>query len=90
MTPTMQTKGRKNGNKSMVTEKPKYQLASTHIGRRSFVTHFYGKMKTSEIMRQTGHKTEKVFFEYLNEARDFDVEAVRKSKTNASQIKILK
>ena len=35
-------------------------------------------------MLQTGHKTEKVFFEYLNEARDFDVEAVRKSKIDAS------
>ena len=35
-------------------------------------------------MRQTGHKTEEVFFKYLNEARDFDVERVRESKTNAS------
>ena len=84
MTPTMQSKGYKNGNKSMVTEKPKYQLVSTHIGRRSFVTHYYGKMATADIMRQTGHKTEEVFFKYLNEARDFDVERVRESKTNAS------
>ena len=84
MTPTMQTKGRKNGNKSMETEKPKYELVSTHIGRRSFVTHFYGKMATADIMGQTGHKTEKMFFEYLNEARDFDVEAVRQSKIDAS------
>ncbi len=84
MTPTMQTKGRKNGNKSMVTEKPKYELVSTHIGRRSFVTHFYGKMKISDIMGQTGHKTQKVFFEYLNEGREIDVEKVRESKTNAS------
>tara|TARA_R110000803_G_scaffold84089_2_gene150279 strand:- start:825 stop:2066 length:1242 start_codon:yes stop_codon:yes gene_type:complete len=84
MTPTMQSKGFKNGNKSMVTEKPKYQLVSTHIGRRSFVTHYYGKMATADIMRQTGHKTEEVFFKYLNEARDFDVERVRESKTNAS------
>lgn len=84
MTPTMQTKGQKNGNKSMITEKPKYELVSTHIGRRSFVTHFYGKMATADIMGQTGHKTEKMFFEYLNEARDFDIEAVRKSKIDAS------
>ena len=84
MTPTMQTKGQKNGNKSMETEKPKYELVSTHIGRRSFVTHFYGKMATADIMGQTGHKTEKMFFEYLNEARDFDVEAVRQSKIDAS------
>jgi len=84
MIPTVQNKGRKNGNKSMATEKPKYELVSTHIGRRSFVTHFYGKMATADIMGQTGHKTEKIFFEYLNEARDFDIEAVRKSKIDAS------
>ena len=84
ITPTMQTKGQKNGNKSMGIEKPKYELVSTHIGRRSFVTHFYGKMATADIMGQTGHKTEKIFFEYLNEARDFDVEAVRQSKIDAS------
>ena len=84
MIQTVQNKGRKNGNKSMETEKPKYNLVSTHIGRRSFVTHFYGKMATADIMRQTGHKTEKIFFEYLNEARDFDIEAVRKSKIDAS------
>ena len=84
MTPTMQTKGQKNGNKSMETEKPKYELVSTHIGRRSFVTHFYGKMATADIMGQTGHKTEKMFFEYLNEAREFDIEAVRQSKIDAS------
>ena len=84
MIPTVQNKGRKNGNKSMATEKPKYELVSTNIGRRSFVTHFYGKMATADIMGQTGHKTEKIFFEYLNEARDFDIEAVRKSKIDAS------
>jgi integrase len=84
MIPTVQNKGRTSGNKSKKVEKPKYELVSTHIGRRSFVTHFYGKMKIENIMLQTGHKTEKVFFEYLNEARDFDVEAVRKSKIDAS------
>ena len=41
-------------------------------------------MKISDIMGQTGHKTQKVFFEYLNEGREIDVEKVRESKTNAS------
>ena len=65
-------------------KKPKYELVSSHIGRRSFVTHFYGKMKTQDIMDQTGHKTESAFYTYLNEGRDFDVERVRKSKIDAS------
>ena len=84
MIPTIKNKAKTSGAKSMATEKPKYELVSSHIGRRSFVTHFYGKMSTADIMSQTGHKTEKIFFEYLNEARDFDVEAVRKSKIDAS------
>tara|TARA_R110000764_G_scaffold179685_1_gene265762 strand:- start:48 stop:1292 length:1245 start_codon:yes stop_codon:yes gene_type:complete len=84
MIPTIKNKSKTTGAKSMKVEKPKYDLVSSHIGRRSFVTHFYGKMATADIMLQTGHKTEKIFFEYLNEGRDFDIEAVRKSKIDAS------
>ena len=80
----IKNKSKTTGAKSMKVEKPKYELVSSHVGRRSFVTHFYGKMATADIMLQTGHKTEKIFFEYLNEARDFDIEAVRKSKIDAS------
>ena len=81
---TTGNKGKTNGNKSGEVKKPKYELVSSHIGRRSFVTHFYGKMKTQDIMDQTGHKTESAFYTYLNEGRDFDVERVRKSKIDAS------
>ena len=84
MIPTIQNKGRTSGKVSAKIERPKYELVSTHIGRRSFVTHFYGKMKTQDIMDQTGHKTESAFYTYLNEGRDFDVERVRKSKIDAS------
>ena len=52
-------------------------LVSSHIGRRSFVTHFYGKMKTPDIMQITGHKTEASFYTYLNEAREIDVKGVK-------------
>ena len=84
MIATRRNKGFKNGNKSGEVIKPKYELVSSHIGRRSFVTHFYGKMKIEDIMSQTGHKTESSFYTYLNEARDFDVERVRKTKIDAS------
>lgn len=44
---------------------PKYQLISSHIGRRSFATNHYGKIDTLTLMKITGHKTEKQFLEYI-------------------------
>lgn len=46
-------------------EFPKYQLISSHIGRRSFATNHYGKLDTLTLMKITGHKTEKQFLEYI-------------------------
>ena len=80
---TTGNKGKTNGNKSAEVKKPKYELVSSHIGRRSFVTHFYGKMKTPDIMQITGHKTEASFYTYLNEAREIDVKGVKKDMISA-------
>ena len=44
---------------------PKYMLVSSHIGRRSFATNFYGKIPTPLLMAATGHTTEKQFLEYI-------------------------
>ena len=44
---------------------PKYMLVSSHIGRRSFATNFYGKIPTPLLMSATGHTTEKQFLEYI-------------------------
>ena len=44
---------------------PKYMLVSSHIGRRSFATNFYGKIPTPLLMSATGHSTEKQFLEYI-------------------------
>ena len=44
---------------------PKYVLVSSHIGRRSFATNFYGKIPTPLLMSATGHTTEKQFLEYI-------------------------
>jgi len=46
-------------------EYPKYKLISSHIGRRSFATNFYGKYPTPLLMNCTGHSTEKMFLEYV-------------------------
>ncbi|WP_343643998.1 hypothetical protein [Chryseobacterium sp.] len=39
---------------------------SSHIGRRSFATNFYGKIPTPLLMEATGHSTEKMFLQYIN------------------------
>lgn len=44
---------------------PKWQLVSSHIGRRSFATNNYGKMPLQWLMSQTGHTTEKSLKTYI-------------------------
>lgn len=44
---------------------PKHELVSSHIGRRSFATNFYGKVPTSYLIQITGHSTEKMFLKYI-------------------------
>lgn len=45
----------------------KFKLISSHIGRRSFATNFYGEEEypTPLLMSVTGHGTEKMFLEYI-------------------------
>ncbi|WP_449388823.1 tyrosine-type recombinase/integrase [Chryseobacterium lineare] len=46
--------------------KEKWELITSHIGRRSFATNFYGKIPTSLLMEATGHSTEQMFLRYIN------------------------
>ena len=50
--------------KNMLIEKS--QTLSSHIGRRSFATNFYGKIPTPLLMDATGHSTEQMFLKYIN------------------------
>ncbi|MGU3376974.1 phage integrase SAM-like domain-containing protein [Chryseobacterium sp. M5A1_1a] len=50
--------------KNLVTEK--CEILTSHIGRRSFATNFYGKIPTSLLMGATGHTTEQMFLNYIN------------------------
>ena len=43
----------------------KWQLVTSHIGRRSYATNNYGLIPTSSLMYATGHSTEKQFLEYV-------------------------
>ncbi len=44
---------------------PKYELAASHIGRRSFATNNYGRIPTSLLINVTGHSTEARFLDYI-------------------------
>lgn len=59
-----------NSNRKVSGKFPKYQLISSHIGRRSFATNHYGIFATEKIMMVTGHSTVRQFLEYVGENPD--------------------
>lgn len=46
----------------------KWELVTSHIGRRSFATNFYGKIPTSYLIYVTGHSTEVMFLTYIGKS----------------------
>ena len=46
----------------------KYELVTSHIGRRSFATNFYGKMPTTYLINMTNHSTEAMFLNYIGKS----------------------
>lgn len=65
------TSGTKFNQKTKLKETkmyPKWQLVTSHIGRRSFATNNYGKIPTSFLMYMTGHTTEKMFLNYIGKS----------------------
>jgi len=56
----------------------KWELVSSHIGRRSFATNHYGKVPTTLLMNITGHGSEKMFLNYIKKSnKDLAVEAYK-------------
>jgi site-specific recombinase XerD len=49
---------------------PKWELVTSHIGRRSYATNFYGTIPTSLLMYVTGHATEAMFREYIGKGNE--------------------
>lgn len=47
---------------------PKWELVTSHIGRRSFATNFYGKIPTTYLIYVTGHSTEAMFLNYIGKS----------------------
>jgi integrase len=52
-------------NRYEIREVPKYKAVTSHIGRRSFATNYYGLIDTSLLIGQTGHSTEIQFLRYV-------------------------
>jgi integrase len=46
----------------------KFDLVTSHIGRRSFATNFYGKIPTTYLIYVTGHSTETMFLNYIGKS----------------------
>ena len=46
----------------------KWELVTSHIGRRSFATNFYGKIPTTYLTYVTGHSTEVMFLNYIGKS----------------------
>lgn len=46
----------------------KHELVTSHIGRRSFATNFYGTIPTSYLKNITGHSTESMFLKYIGKS----------------------
>jgi integrase len=46
----------------------KWELVTSHIGRRSFCTNFYGTIPTTYLMNVSGHSTEQMFLTYLGKS----------------------
>ena len=46
----------------------KWELVTSHIGRRSFASNFYGTIPTTYLMNVTGHSTEAMFLNYLGKS----------------------
>lgn len=48
---------------------PKHELVTSHIGRRSYATNYYGKIPTPLLMNVTGHSSEAMFLEYIGKTQ---------------------
>ncbi len=59
----------KDINRKVKKAYPKYELITSHIGRRSFATNFYGVIPTPLIMSATGHMSEKMFLNYIGKSQ---------------------
>jgi integrase len=68
----------RNSVRRVAGKYPKYELVTSHIGRRSFATNFYGKIPTSYLIYVTGHSSEAMFLDYIGKSnKDLAIELTK-------------
>lgn len=66
----LETKRETRGGEKLILTIPKYEMVSTHTGRRSFATIFYEDgVPIKQLMSVTGHATETSFMNYVRSKR---------------------
>ena len=69
------------GNKTVVETKPKYKFIATHTARRSFCTNaFMANVPVHHIMSISGHKTEKIFLNYVKVEKKLEAVLIAENK----------
>jgi ribosomal protein L33 len=82
-------------NRLEVKKLEKYKFVSSHIGRRSYASNYYGDISTSLLLSATGHKTEKQFLVYVSKppkqnARALAMAMRELSEKNQTPFKVIK
>lgn len=72
------TTGKRRGFRAKEETVPKWQAVTSHTGRRSFASNFYGRIPTALLMEATGHSTEQMFRRYIGHADTARVSALAK------------
>jgi len=55
----------------------KWELVTSHIGRRSFCTNFYGQIPTNYLIYVSGHSSEALFLQYVGKSnKDLAMELI--------------
>ena len=58
-----------HGRRKVKGDFEKWELITSHVGRRSFATNFYGKIATPVLTAITGHSSEQMFLEYIGKSQ---------------------
>jgi integrase len=72
----------KNTNRKQSGIYPKYELVTSHICRRSFITNLYGKTDNRSIMATSGHTTERIFENYIKTTPTEHADKIREALTD--------
>ena len=68
---------------------------SSHIGRRSYATNYYGKINTALLISATGHSSEMQFLRYVKakptaNAKELAKQMQALSKRNETPMRVIK